>query len=231
MSAENAPWSLLHIESKLQVDSLSIRHARALVQSFDETEFTKWAGWYEGLPDWLLIEDLLQTLGVIRKPKAPPPVTAAPPPPPKPPPFTGAHSNTPPSLSIPVAEPAMPEIAAVPSTLNLPIEHATTQTATGMLNPDGRLSKRVNKRYKVYVGTRGKMHESVTVDLSLTGLQMIDGIPAGNEGNLEVALVNSKGETLSLICSVISDERRNRMKIVRVGKLDQLQLWLTSAGD
>jgi hypothetical protein len=220
MSAENATWSLLHIESKLQIDSLSIRHARVLVQSFDESEFGKWAAWYEGAPDWQLLEDVLQMLGIARKPK-PAPAVVAPPPPPKPPPFTGAAAQAPAQAPL--------EVSPLPP--NFQPEVGVTQTNSGILNPDGRLSRRVAKHYKVYVGTKGKMHESVTIDLSLTGLQIVDGIPPGNEGNFEVALVNSKGENLSLICSIIPDERRNRLKIVRAGKLDQLQQWLTNTSD
>jgi hypothetical protein len=221
MSSEPASWSLLHIESKLQIDSLSIRHARTLVQSFDEAELGKWAAWHEGAADWQLLEDSLQALGVVRRPKHAPVIqsSANPPPPPKPPPFTGAAQPSP-----------MAHAQSTPSIKFVP-ETGVTQTNSGVLNPDIRLSKRVAKRYKVYVGTKGKMHETTTVDVSLTGLQIVDGVPPGNEGPLEVALVNAKGENLSLICSIIPDERRTRLKIVRAGKLDLLQQWLTNAAD
>ncbi len=219
MSSENATWSLLHIQSKLQIDSLSFLQTKALVQSFDDAEIEKWATWCEGFPDWQLLEEALPALGVTRKPKAAPVPPPAPVTPPKPPPFMGAA-------------PAIANAQTGPSLLpqQLP-ETVVTQTGAGILNPDGRLSRRVTKHYKVYVGVRGKMHETMTVDLSLTGLQIVDGVPPGNDGNLEVALVNSRGENLSLICTVIPDAKRNRMKIVRAGKLDQLQEWLQNKTD
>lgn len=210
MSAENALWSLLHIESKSQIDSLSFQQTKLLVSAFDQTEYLKWAVWHEGLADWHLLDELVSALGLKPRQKIAPPQDLN-----KPPAFTGlayaVHTNP----AVPVA----PEAAE------------TLTRSDAMLNPDGRLSRRFPKKYKVYVGTRGKMHESMTVDLSLTGLQIVDSIPPGNDGNLEVALVNSKGENLSLICALVQDERRTRLKIVRAGKLDLLQQWLQNSAD
>lgn len=211
MSPKKAFWSLLHIESKTQIDALTFPQASLLVTTFGESELANWAAWYEGLAEWQAVEDLLHVLQVEGKGKH---AAVAP----KPPQFTGtlssAHTNS--GAGLPPA--SMSEAMA-------------TITGVGALTPDARLSKRFLKKYKAFIQTKLRMHESQTVDLSLTGLQIADSLPAGSDGPFEVTLVNHAGEALQLICSVISDELRTRLKIVRAAKLDQLHNWLLNSAD
>lgn len=213
MSPEKVFWSLLHVETKTQIDSLTYPQVSLLVSTFNENEYVNWACWHEGSDEWQALEEMLSVLQVASKHAANAP---------KPPPFTGVthtgHTNTGHHMA-PVTSPKIEALVTEP----MP---STTGVRAPEPGTDARLSKRFSKKYKAFIQGRGKTLESHTVDVSLTGLQIRDGLPAGNDGPLEVTLVNSKGESLQLICSLIPDEKRTRMKIVRAGKLDQFHSWL-----
>lgn len=67
--AEAAFWSLLHIKTETQIDSLTFTQIALLVATFDAEEYDNWAAWYEGEEKWKLLSKHLDTLKITKRTK------------------------------------------------------------------------------------------------------------------------------------------------------------------
>lgn len=93
-----------------------------------------------------------------------------------------------------------------------------------------RLAKRFRRKFSVFIRANGKIIQTETIDISLSGLQVRQPLPE-NFGKVEMTLVPRQGLSLELIGEVIDDEKRNRLKIVRVSNIGTLRDWLTGRGE
>lgn len=67
--AEASYWSLLHIKTETQIDSLTFTQIALLVATFDPEEYDNWAAWFEGEEKWKLLSKHLETLKITKKTK------------------------------------------------------------------------------------------------------------------------------------------------------------------
>lgn len=103
---------------------------------------------------------------------------------------------------------------------------AETEGAQINYKESKRLTKRIQKKLKVFVRTPKKIIETETLDISLMGM-MVAAVMPDDFDKVELTLL-SGGDKIDAIAEVIKDENRNRLKLLRVSNLEKLSAWLVS---
>jgi hypothetical protein len=227
MTAPEIFWSLYNKKSDVQIDSLRLSQAKAIVSSLNAASWPLWMAWHEGLNDWQLVSsfrELFDEQSTSRIPPAPP---TSPP----------RFNPEPPKTKIPELEAPDTDATSIHKVKAFTSQDFDVDDPEFILQKyaatDARLHSRFQKSFAVTIRFDIVKAECRTIDMSLGGMKIDRLLPSEACGVNITAEIKRRDAVVILECKAIPEPNirgSTRLMIIKVSDEELLRGWLLEPG-
>ncbi len=227
MTAPEILWCLYNKKSDVQIDSLKLSQAKAIVSSLNAVSWPLWMAWHEGLSDWQLVATFPELFDdpATRK------IAPAPP--------TSPHrvSAEPPKVKSQEAELPDNDATGIHKVKPFTTQDFDSDDPEFILQKyaatDARMHSRFPKSFAVTIRFDQVKTECRTLDMSLGGMKLDRLLPTEACGVNINAEIKRRDAVLILECKAIPEPNSrgaSRLMILKISDEELLRGWLLEPG-